>query len=356
MIQKGFQVSVDVIADDPRRSTDLRSMLVPEYVVSCAPLTGKATVQKACAAAIVSADLRIVENITAIKELLPRLKHVRKRVFIIDQKERLFAAQAYALGATHVLVNPVGKKSLIATLADPGAPLAPVAPATGDAREVASGGAAAIASMFSSVLTGGTIDVAAAKSAAGRIADSIAEDGLSNWLDTVRRHHEGTYQHCLLVMGVAVDFGLSLGLAKADIERLHTAAMFHDIGKAKIPLAVLDKPGRLDPQERSLIETHPAAGHEVLKGTSGISAEVLDAVRHHHEYLDGSGYPDALCAESISDIVRMLTISDIFAALIEARTYKPQMPRQQAYEILRSMHGKLEVPLLAAFKEVALTR
>lgn len=349
-------MSIEVIADNPRKSTELRSMLLPEYVVDCAPLTGKTNVPKTCDAAVVAADLRVAENIAAIKELLPRLKHVRKRVFIIDQRERLFAAQAYALGATHVLVNPVGKKSLIATLADPGAPLAPTQQATGDARDVAAGGAAAIASMFSSALTDGAIDVAAAKGASRRIADNIAEDGLSNWLDTVRRHHEGTYQHCLLVTGVAVDFGLSLGLAKADIERLHTAAMFHDIGKARIPLAVLDKPGRLDPQERTLLETHPAAGYEVLRGTSGISPEVLDAVRHHHEYLDGSGYPDALCAESICDIVRILTISDIFAALIESRSYKPAMPREQAYEIMRGMHGKLEIPLLSAFKEVALTR
>jgi HD-GYP domain-containing protein (c-di-GMP phosphodiesterase class II) len=117
---------------------------------------------------------------------------------------------------------------------------------------------------------------------------------------TVRRHHEGTYQDYLLVMGAAVDFGLSLGLAQMDVERLYSAAMFHDIGKAKIPLAVLDKPGKLDPHERALIETHPAAGYDILKQTSGISPEILDAVRHHHEYLDGSGYPDALCATNIS--------------------------------------------------------
>ena len=113
-------------------------------------------------------------------------------------------------------------------------------------REAAAAGATAIASMFSAVMSGKPIDVGSAKDAGSKIADSIAEDGLSNWLETVRRHHEGTYQHCLLVTGVAVDFGLSLGLAKADIERLYSAAMFHDIGKAKIPLAVLDKPGRLD--------------------------------------------------------------------------------------------------------------
>jgi putative nucleotidyltransferase with HDIG domain len=208
--------------------------------------------------------------------------------------------------------------------------------------------------MFSAVLSGQQVDMEDGKNAAREIADSVAEDGFSNWLDTVRRHHEGTYQHCLLVTGTAVAFGLNLGLAKVDIERLYSAAMFHDIGKAKIPIAVLDKPGRLDARERAVIETHPAAGYDALKGTSGVSPEILDAIRHHHEYLDGSGYPDALCASNISDMVRILTISDIFAALIEDRRYRPSMPRAQAYEILCGMRGKLESPLVSAFKEVAL--
>ncbi len=98
------------------------------------------------------------------------------------------------------------------------------------------------------------------------------------------------------------------------------------------------------------------AGYNVLKGTSGVSPEILDAVRHHHEYLDGSGYPDGLCEEGITDIVRVLTISDIFAALIEHRHYKPAMSREQAYEIMRGMRGKLEGPLLTAFKDAALSR
>jgi HD-GYP domain-containing protein (c-di-GMP phosphodiesterase class II) len=134
------------------------------------------------------------------------------------------------------------------------------------------------------------------------------------------------------------------------------AAMFHDIGKAKIPLGILDKPGRLEPDERIMVETHPSAGYDALKSNVEISPEILDAVRHHHEYLDGSGYPDKLCAESISDLVRILTISDIFAALIEYRTYKPVMQREKAYEIVQGMEGKLEKPLIGAFRDVALTR
>jgi putative nucleotidyltransferase with HDIG domain len=331
-------------------------MLGRQHAVTSELLSGASNRCSGSDAVVVTADLGVVENIAALKEVFGKLSHVRKRIFLIDQKARLFTVQAYALGATRVLINPVNQANLLAQLADSTPCETGSVDALHGASEAATEGAIAIGSMFSAVLSGKPVDVRSAKGAGSRIADNIAEDGLSSWLETVRRHHEGTYQHCLLVTGIAVDFGLSLGLAKPDMERLYSAAMFHDIGKAKIPLAVLDKPGRLDAQERALIETHPAAGYEVLKRISGISLEVLDAVRHHHEYLDGSGYPDALCAASISDIVRILTISDIFAALIEHRHYKPTMPREQAYEIIRSMHGKLEMPLVAAFRDVALNR
>lgn len=307
-------------------------------------------------AIVVAADIRSVENISALKAASAKLPRIPKRVFLIDRPGRLSVVQAYALGATQVLANSVNQAQLLKRLFDGDVAAIASDLAASGGLEAASAGAASIASMFAAAVSGAPIDIRSAKSAGGRIAESIAENGLSDWLTTVRRHHEGTYQHCLLVTGIAVDFGLSLGMASGDIERLYSAAMFHDIGKAKIPLAVLDKPGRLDDRERVLIETHPAAGYEVLKSSPGISPEILDAVRHHHEFLDGSGYPDALCAESITDIVRILTISDIFAALIEHRTYKPTMPRETAYEILQGMNGKLEKPLVEAFREVALNR
>ena len=349
-------MTVHLVADTANKLSAMRAMLEKRHAVTSELLNGATIRCEASDAVVAMADLRVVENITLLKEAFGKLSHVSKRIFLIDQNARLLTVQAYALGATRVFVNTVDHARLLAELADAaGSPADPNAASQG-AQEAATAGAASIASMFADALSGKTIDVGSAKGAGRMIADNIAEDGLSNWIETVRRHHEGTYQHCLLVAGVAVDFGLSLGLAKQDIERLYSAAMFHDIGKAKIPLAVLDKPGRLDPEERALIETHAAAGHEVLKGNAGVSPEILDVVRHHHEYLDGSGYPDALCAASITDIVRMMTISDIFAALIEHRHYKPPMPRQQAYEIIKGMQGKLEQPLVAAFKEVALKR
>jgi putative nucleotidyltransferase with HDIG domain len=346
---------VHVVADDPAKLVSVRKLLEPRFTVT-SELLGGASVQRGdVTALVIRADLRTLENIHALKKILRVLSKVRKRVFLVDATAHLHVSQAYALGATRVLLGPLDRPTLFAELSEPVAGCDSAGPPQGS-QVAAAVAEAALASMFTAVATGSPIDIQSARSAGSHIADSIAETGLADWLTTVRRHHEGTYQHCLLVTGIAVDFGLSLGVAKADIERLYSAAMFHDVGKAKIPLEILDKPGKLDDHERALIETHPAAGYDVLKTNSQISPEILDAVRHHHEYLDGSGYPDGLTNGRIADIVRILTISDIFAALIENRRYRVPMSREDAYGILKGMHGKLEKPLVAAFRDVALNR
>ncbi len=347
---------VHIVADHPNKISGLRELFGPQHAITSALLDGEGRAPKACDAIVAAADLRNAGNIAALKTVSSAFRSARRRIFVVDQKARLDAAQAYALGATHVLFNPVYRRSLLAALGDSGEPQEAAGDAGRGARETASEGAACLDSMFSRVLSGQQVDVAEAKRVAGRISDAVGEEGFSHWLETVRRHHEGTYQHCLLVTGTAAAFGLSLGLGMTDMERLYTAAMFHDVGKARIPSVVLDKPGRLDAEERALIETHAAAGYDALKGTGGISPEILDAVRHHHEYLDGSGYPDGLGAANIADLVRVLTISDIFAALIEDRMYKPPMSRAEAFDILTGMQGKLEMPLVMAFRNVALNR
>jgi putative nucleotidyltransferase with HDIG domain len=343
---------VHVLTDTSARRSAVEALLASRHHVT-SELLGSAGVRHGdYDALVVKADLRAPEMITALRTTLNGMTDVPKRIFLLDYPTRLNISQAYALGATLVLTGSASQKRLLSLLDGESS-------RTGTADEepaAAQMGATAIASIFAAVTAGTPIDVWGTLQAGEKIMDHIAENGLSDWLAAVRRHHEGTYQHCLLVTGVTIDFGLSLGLARTDLQRLASAAMFHDIGKATIPLAVLDKPGRLDAQERALIETHPVAGYDALKGENDISAEVLDAVRHHHEYLDGSGYPDALSDNSISDIVRILTISDIFSALIEDRRYKAPMSREDAYGVLCGMHGKLERPLVASFREVALNR
>jgi putative nucleotidyltransferase with HDIG domain len=346
---------VQVLADTSDKLSGLCAMLEQRFVVAGERLDTAAKLSQVPTAVVIRADLRDLDNIAAIKTRAGKLAKAKKRIFLLDHASHVGISQAYALGATLVLPGPVNRTKLLAALSDPADP-ASGSPGQSQPDNTVEAAATAIASMFTAVTLGQSLDVDGTKAAGRQIAERISEHGLSEWLATVRRHHEGTYQHCLLVTGVTIDFGLSLGVGRADLERLYSAAMFHDIGKARIPLAILDKPGHLDAEERALIETHPAAGHEFLQGHDNISPEVLDAVRHHHEYLDGSGYPDALSAESIGDIVRILTISDIFAALIEHRSYRATMPRAQAYDILCGMSGKLEKALVASFKQVALTR
>jgi putative nucleotidyltransferase with HDIG domain len=348
-------MAVHVIADTSARLAGVRGVLERKHVVTSELLRGIGIQRSNVDALVIKADLRTIENICALKKVLTAMKRVEKRIFLVEDSAHLSIAQAYALGATAVLPGVLNPTRLLKEIGDDAAPGQSATYEDGSAA-AASSAEVAFASMFTAVTAGSSIDVAGAKNAGARIAHAVEQHGISNWLKTVRQHHEGTYQHCLLVTGVAVDFGLSLAFPKAEIERLYTAAMFHDIGKAMIPLAVLDKAGKLDPEERAVIETHPVAGFNALKDNDQISAEVLDGVRHHHEYLDGSGYPDGLCAESLADLVRVLTISDIFAALIEARPYKATMSREDAYNILSGMNGKLEKPLVTAFKAVALTR
>jgi HD-GYP domain-containing protein (c-di-GMP phosphodiesterase class II) len=346
---------IHVIADTSAKLAGVRAVIERKHVVTSELLHGLSVQRSNIEALVIKADLRAIDSICALKKILGSLGNVEKRIFLVEDSGHLSISQAYALGATTVLTGPLNQAKLLRELANLLSDTPPILDHFSAAAAAASG-EVALASMFTSVASNMAIDVAATKNAGARIAAAIEEHGLADWLTTVRRHHEGTYQHCLLVTGVAVDFGLSLGVPKGDIERLSSSAMFHDVGKATIPLAVLDKPGRLDPEERALIETHPGAGYDVLKDNENISAEILDAVRHHHEYLDGSGYPDGLCDDNIADLVRVLTISDIFAALIEQRPYKATRSRAEAYDILCDMNGKLEKPLLNAFKAVALTR
>jgi putative nucleotidyltransferase with HDIG domain len=347
---------VHVLSDSIVKLSQVRALLSDACDVTTELLNKPRMHSPRFDAVIAAIDIRRPGSISALKEISDDLACVPKRIFLLDQRSRLALVQSYALGATTVLGTQVRRERLLAEVLGQPVHKMQAPESAGEGVRIAAAAAEYIASMFGAAMRGRPIDIKGAADIGCTIVDRVAEDGLSPWLETVRNHHEGTYQHCLLVAGVSADFGLSLGFGAQDMERLGLAAMLHDIGKANIPLAVLDKRGRLNDEERTLIETHPVIGFDALDNCSGISSEILDVVRHHHEYLDGSGYPDGLCGESISDLTRIVTISDIFSALIERRSYKPTMPREEAFRILSSMQGKLEMPLVSAFRKVALSR
>ncbi len=133
---------------------------------------------------------------------------------------------------------------------------------------------------------------------------------------------------------------------------LSQAALVQGIGKAQLPREILNKASPLSKAEIAIMRSHPLRGHAMLAAQGDLYPYVLDAVRHHHEYLDGSGYPDGLRGSQISRGVRMVTICDIYAALIERRPYKSPLAPRAALGQLDAMGGRLDVNLVRAFRNV----
>ncbi|WP_165790906.1 HD-GYP domain-containing protein [Pleomorphomonas carboxyditropha] len=187
------------------------------------------------------------------------------------------------------------------------------------------------------------------------IIDMISEKGLRLWLDRVREHHVGTYQHSLLVMGIAAELGRVLGLMESNVEQLALGGLLHDVGKFEVPQTILDKPGQLSSEELAVLRRHPRDGWAALLSTiPSLDPAILDLVLHHHEQLDGGGYPDGLPGDRISPMVRMLTVSDVLGALLERRPYRPPLPRREALEIMRAMadSGKLDPAFVRAVADL----
>lgn len=186
------------------------------------------------------------------------------------------------------------------------------------------------------------------------VLDAVSDGGIRVWLEIIERYDQQLYQHSLSVAGYAAAFGTGLGLARADQMRLARAALLHDVGKAKIPLDILNKPGRLTNEETAVMRTHPVVGADLLARQGGFDAGMLGVVRHHHEMLDGSGYPDGLSGSAIPDLVRLVTICDIHSALTERRAYRDPLPHPEAHGVMQAMGERLDGDLLRVFRSSVL--
>ncbi len=181
---------------------------------------------------------------------------------------------------------------------------------------------------------------------------AVSDVGIGEWIETVQKFDDVTHQHCLLVTGLAAAFSTSLGFGERDRHLLTKGALLHDIGKTRIPAEILNKPGALTAEETVVMRSHARLGYDMLVD-GDFEKEILDVVQNHHELLDGSGYPNGLKGEEIHDLVRLITVCDVFAALIERRPYKPPLGAEEAHRILEGMEGKLDGDLVRAFRPIA---
>ena len=174
----------------------------------------------------------------------------------------------------------------------------------------------AVVSMFNEARMGRAVDSAGAQSLVEEISDSVTRNpGALISLARLKTADDYTYMHSVAVCALMVALAKQLKL-KEDQQRLAgMAGLLHDLGKAAIPLAALNKPGKLTDQEFTVVRSHPVEGYHMLKEGGNVPDAVLDACLHHHEKVDGSGYPDKLAGEGISVIARMTAICDVYDAI-----------------------------------------
>ncbi|HEV7259424.1 MAG TPA: HD domain-containing phosphohydrolase [Bosea sp. (in: a-proteobacteria)] len=303
-------------------------------------------------------DLGERRSVEAIREALTR--HRRKDMpylcLLRDMTARS-TIQARAIGATEILPAGAAPSVLVKTISQllqEGEDADPARGTQAFTRAHLATAAVSLADMLQSASSGKAIPLAAVEASVDAIDQAAGAADIGDWLQVVWSYDDLTYQHCMLVAGLAASFAHRLGFGEDDRRLVTRAAVLHDIGKARIPLDILHKPGALDEAEQAVMRSHPVVGHQMLVAQGGIRPEVLAAVRSHHEYLDGTGYPDGLRGHEISDIVRMITICDIYAALIERRSYKLPLLPDQAYDLLVLMGAKLDADLVRAFGDVVL--
>jgi putative two-component system response regulator len=150
---------------------------------------------------------------------------------------------------------------------------------------------------------------------------------------TVEARDASTDGHCQRLARYAVCLGRALGLPEAEIAALAKGGFLHDIGKVGIPDAILLKPTPLTSQEYAIMKQHTLIGDRLCRQLRSLRT-VCPIVRHHHERLDGSGYPDGLRGEAIPRLAQIMAIVDVFDALTTARPYKPALPAERAFEEL----------------------
>ncbi|KQQ36266.1 phosphodiesterase [Duganella sp. Leaf126] len=233
-----------------------------------------------------------------------------------------------------------------------------VPPTTGTAEELARAARViaesrrAVADMFADIRMGRMIDADRAAPVVDDIAASVLRNtGALISLVRLKQADDYTYLHSVAVCAMMVALARQLGLDEDDVHRCGMAGLLHDVGKMAVPTTVLNKPGKLTDDEFACVRQHALAGHALLQRSGVTCPVVLDVCLHHHERVDGGGYPHGLSGDRLSLHARMGAICDIYDAITSNRPYKagwsPAVSLRRMAEWARS--GHLDAQVFAAF-------
>lgn len=173
-------------------------------------------------------------------------------------------------------------------------------------------------------------------------------------LSRLKNFDEYTFYHSVNTSVLALSLGRSMGMNQATLHRLGVGSLLHDIGKTKIPLEILNKPGKFEPHEFEIMKQHAMRGVEVLSGTTGLTDEYVRPALEHHERVDGTGYPYGRSREELSQFGLISAVVDIYDAITSERCYHKAKPAHEALQFLYmiSQKGHLEHTLVQRFIQI----
>jgi putative nucleotidyltransferase with HDIG domain len=204
--------------------------------------------------------------------------------------------------------------------------------------------------LFTDVRLGNAIDPAVCAPLVDDVMESINRhpDALLS-LARLKTADEYTYMHSVAVCALMVALGRQLGLNDEQCREAGMAGMLHDLGKAAMPQEILNKPGKLTPEEFDIIKQHAMRGYEMLIAGADVSEGVLDVCRHHHERWDGTGYPDGLAGEQISLLARMGAVCDVYDAVTSDRPYKAGWDPAHSLSQMATWKGHFDTTVFQSF-------
>ena len=209
----------------------------------------------------------------------------------------------------------------------------------------------AVVSMFEEVRMGNTVDVGGARQLVEEISDSVSRNpGALISLARLKTVDDYTYMHSVAVCAMMVSLAKQLGFDEAQTRSAGLAGLMHDLGKAVMPMEVLNKPGKLTEAEFATIKTHPTEGYNMLLGGVNVDPMVLDVCLHHHEKMDGSGYPKGLKGDAISLFAKMGAVCDVYDAITSNRPYKLGWdPAESLRKMAEWVNGHFDLKVFQAF-------
>jgi putative nucleotidyltransferase with HDIG domain len=218
------------------------------------------------------------------------------------------------------------------------------------ATAVCQKGKAQVQKMFNEARLGRAIDAEAFGPLVQEISDSVIRNpGAIVSLARLKTQDDYSYMHSVAVCALMVALGRELGFDEEQCRTAGTAGLLHDVGKALMPLAILNKPGKLTDAEFDVMRSHPVRGHELLQEARGTAAEAMEVCLHHHERFDGGGYPHKLPNDQLNQLVRMGSICDVYDAITSNRPYKLGWDPADAIGKMASWKGQFDPAVFATF-------